>query len=181
MAVDPMVLKTVKRMFSSGLDEAAVKSALDDLGLSKAEQDEIMVAAGKKAKPVPKPTPAAAARPKAEEVEGLGEYPSILEEEEKDHIAEKTAEKVKKHLEQKEAMDSLRETTAQVAIQEQGRQLGEVREKIDRGVPLQAGLEKRIYNIESELKGLKAESKALQDLLKKILETNRDILLKIKK
>ena len=181
MAVDPMVLKTVKRMFASGLDESAVRSALDDLGLSKAEQDEIIASAtGKKARP--KPAPAAkAAPPKAEEVEGLGEFPGILEDEEKEVIAEKAAQKVKRHLEEKEAMDSLRETTSQVAMQEQGRKLGEVHDELRKGVPLQAGVERRIYNIEAELKGLKAENRALQSLLKQILETNRNILLKMKK
>jgi hypothetical protein len=168
MAVDPMVLKTVKRMFASGLDEAAVESALADLGLSKTEQDEIMAAAGRKPKP-------AASAPKVEEVEGAGDFPSILEEEEKEIIADKTAKKVKKHLEEKEAMDSLRETTAQVAIEEQGRRIGEVKEKLARGVPLQAGLEKRIYLMEAELKTIKAQNNALQSLLKKILDANRSI------
>lgn len=175
MAVDPMVLKTVKRMFSSGLDEAAVKSALADLGLSKAEQEELLAAAGRKPK---KP---AEAPPEAEEVAGAGEFPSILEEEEKEHIAEKTADKVKRHLEEKAAMDSLRETTSQVALEEQGKRIGEVSERLAKGVPLQAGLEKRIYSMESELKAIKAQNKALQDLLKKILDANRDILLKMKK
>jgi hypothetical protein len=116
-----------------------------------------------------------------EEVEGAGDFPSILEEEEKEIIADKTAKKVKKHLEEKEAMDSLRETTAQVAIEEQGRRIGEVKEKLARGVPLQAGLEKRIYLMEAELKTIKAQNNALQSLLKKILDANRSILLKIKK
>jgi chaperonin cofactor prefoldin len=172
MAVDETILRTVKRMFRSGLSEEAVRSALDDLGLSKAEQDELIQAV--KGKPAPKPTPAPAAEPE----EAEEEVPSVFAEEEEERIAEKTADKVKAHLEEKEAVDALRETTAQVALDEQSTKLDEIREDLRKPVETVEG---RLKAIELQIKTLRAENKAIQSLLKKILETDRDVLLRLKK
>ncbi len=150
--VDAALLETVKKMFASGLDEEAVRSALEDLGLSKAEQDELIAAA--KGKEVPK------------------------EEVPVEKIAEKTAEKVKEHIAEHEEVAALRETTALAELGAQKAEIGEVKEAIAK---IPASLEKNILELKKDIDELKAASNAIQTLLKKILETNRNILLKLKK
>ncbi|RLG70847.1 MAG: hypothetical protein DRO04_01030 [Candidatus Iainarchaeum archaeon] len=149
--VDPALLETVKKMFASGLDEDAVRSALEDLGLSKKEQDELIAAALQK-------------KPPAEEISA-------------EKIAEKTAEKVKEHIAEHEAVAAVRETTALAEIEAQKTEIGEVKEAV---ASIPAALEAKISELKKDIEELKAASNAIQTLLKKILETNRSILLKLK-
>ncbi len=167
-----VVLQTVKRMYSSGIDDETVKSTLKDIGLTETEIIGIM----NEAKGV-----------KAEEEPAEEEKPAVDADEE---IAAKAAGRIKKHLEAERAERELRETTAKIEAAEHQESLGEIhktveelRERIATSPAVPAGavgkidlIDKRISSLEKEVVEIKAATNALQSLLKKILSTDREIL-----
>lgn len=174
-----VILDTVKKMLASGIDEETIKATLGDVGLSPEEADDLILKASALKQPARKPV----------------EEPETPSEE----IARKTAERVKEHLaapkeelervaaelgitaeEQKAALE---EHAGRLEGIEEG--LGEVKEVITR---MPGTMDERIKDIEvkiSELdyavKDLKALSQAMQEVLKKILDTNRNVLLELQR
>lgn len=179
-----VVLQTIKRMYSSGVDDETVRETLSDIGMGKAEAEELMREA--------KSTPAAADRPAPSgQQEPYEPYEPTLEEVQ-EMIAEKAAQKIKEHLEGRRAEEVLNETASGLEREEHaemlgelGRKVEELNRKIDRPQPTVVVSEssaelkqlmKKMDAVEEEIAQLKAASSANQSLLKKILEANRKII-----
>jgi len=171
-----VVMATVKKMYDSGIDDATVKSTLKDIGLSDEEMQGIMAEAKGGAPLAEAPPAPEAAAPAPESAAEAPQTPEI-----KQDIAS-----------MKEDHD-LAHTTAQAQMDEHTQTLGEVHQKVDdlsqridvtpaSGDVLQRleAMDNKINTIESQLAEIKGATDALQSLLKKILETNRKVLLKKK-
>lgn len=178
-----VVLQTVKGMLEAGIDEEMIRDTLTDSGFSKAEiEDVISEASGKK--------PLSAAKPQA----GKPTFASTIESPH-EVLAQKTAEKVKEHIADFHEESALRDTMTHAALEEHGAKLEEVHKKVEElhekieDFPKAAAslpdaakkIESKLNKFEKDLGELKAANSALQDLLKKILETNRELLIKLEK
>ena len=151
-----VVQETVKRMVDSGIDSETIRQTLADIGLSEAEIQRALSQAG---------APASA--------QAAGR-------------AEPSPEKVRDSLLEDAEDADLRETTTHAALEEQGLRLDELHDKMDSlhekvSSPSlsQAALDARLNQFEKDLGEIKAVTRALQDLLKKILETNRETLARL--
>ncbi len=161
--VDPQVVQeTVKRMLDSGIEVETIRQTLADIGLSDAEIQRALSQAGSSTS---SSVPEGAADAEAE-------TPS--------------AEQVRDSLLDDRDEQELKETTAHAVLAEQGFKLDSLHGKMDAlqgqvakpSLSVQA-FEARITQFEKDLGEIKASSRALQDLLKKILEVNRDILVRL--
>ncbi len=160
--VDAQVIQeTVKRMVDSGIDADTIRQTLADIGLSDAEIQRALSQAG---------APAAAAAGAASAAEA----------------DEPSPESVRDSLLEDREDEELREVTAHSALEDHGFKLDSLHDKVDAlhqklaSPSLAAGaFEARLTQFERDLGEVKAATKALQDLLKKILETNRDILVRL--
>ena len=110
-------------------------------------------------------------------------------------IAQRTAQKVKAHLDDRMEEQELHHASTRAEIEEHGtriqglhRSLDALHTKVDLApqMPLQtisqiSVIEKRINQIEKELGEISANTNALSSLMKKIIETEREILNELKK
>lgn len=183
-----VALETVKRMLSSGIDDLTIRETLSDTGVSDKDADSIISEAKGE-----QPAEAESAPEQEQEKPKLDEKEQWLAE----HTAEKTAEKVKNHIDEARTETELRETTAHAAIEEHGKKLddlhskvAEVHERVSVAPFTSASspkptdlapLHKRFDVLEREIGEAKANTLALQDLLKKILSSNREILMDLQK
>ena len=165
-----IVEQTIKKMKDSGIDDDAIKQTLHDVGLGDGE-----IAQYFKEGAVSKDTNAA--KPEYEE------------------ITEKTAEKVKKHLEEKSEEQALREETLHAAqdahaqkLDETHETLSSVHEKVESIARASSPaltlselqeLNKRISTLEEQLSEIKSISKATKSVMEKVLEANRKTLAKL--
>lgn len=160
MVNEKVVLDTIKRMRGSGVDEETIKSTLADVGLKPDEIDTYL-----------KKEAAGTAEPEAAEP------------------AEPSAQEIKEEMAAQAEAQELRDTTTHAALAEHGEKLAEVAEKVD-GVEKKvaelpekatpsAMLEKRVAQIEADLKETKALAGALKTILEKVLETDRQVLTKL--
>lgn len=194
MVSKEVVLETIKKMYASGIDDSVVKSTLKDVGLSETEMEQIMA----EAKGIQPPQPAAEAAEKekivAAEEKALEEpTEQIIEpvvKPEHEMVAEATAEKVKAHLDEARSEQDMRQTAAHAVIEEHREKLEEVHKKVGEigariGTSPLIGseaaekinsIDKKINVLEKEIGEVKANTIALQSLLKKILEANRKII-----
>lgn len=211
-----VILDTVKKMFSSGIDEDTIRATLKDIGLVDAQIDEVL----EEARGIPKVEKRVeiAERIKAAEetereketIAPAFEKPKTILERpfpEKpfegvklhEEIAAKTAEKIKEHLE--ESTEEIGRTGAELgvlaeeqraALEEHKERLAGVEGKVDElHKKLEVFPEKleesslmakdAISQIQSDITSLKAMNQALQSILQKILDTNREILLELQR
>ena len=209
-----IVMGTIKRMHDAGIDNETVKSSLIDIGLSDSEISGYMVEAGLE-------EPRAAAQRKEEAslneepsealpeegaVEKGGEDASSDElsddslgdelslEEEHDMIADKTAEKLRPHLDSLRQEQGMRDTSYRLDSDEHRERLSSIDSKLDdisSTAPRQEhiaeltarikALEEITFAMQKDLGEVKAATTALQSLLTKILDTDRQTLIAISK
>lgn len=148
MVEKQVILETIKKMLSSGLNDKVVISTLKDAGLSEQEAESYL-----------------------QEAKGISVEEEVPEEHEK--IAERTAQKIKNHLDEQKSLGDLAQTTTHAALQEHGERLEAIKKKIE-GIPQAPAnfnlLSKKLSSIEAQLKEVKAQSLATQELLKKVLQ-----------
>ncbi|MBI4052680.1 MAG: hypothetical protein HY394_01450 [Candidatus Diapherotrites archaeon] len=210
-----VVLETIKRMRDSGLDNADIAKTLRDIGISDNEVEEYLLEledsyAGKK------PKPAKAGEGDAQSAEGRGgerqgeerdseaeegdaeggagdEVQGQAEDDDNDiDIAEKTALRVKEHLDRRLEEDAMQDAELQNRLDSHSEKLEAMHENVQdihgkiasiASGPSNRDLEKRLADInerlsalEAQVNDLKALSTASKALLAKILETDRRIL-----
>jgi chromosome segregation ATPase len=165
-----VVIDTIKRMHSNGIDEKTIKVTLKGIGLTEEEINDYL-----------------------DEVLGIDEE---KEEENPEHelIAKKAVEKFKPELDKLKQENGLNLTHSQIEREEHSQKLDEMHSKMDelnKKVSPKAfnsgeiigkinALEKKLNEIEKNTVETKAASSALQNLMQKILSTERDILLELK-
>lgn len=230
-----VVLQTVKRMYSSGVDDDTVISTLKDIGISDEEIKSVIAEAKgikqeQKPTPPPQPTgvapkPAGAAAEAAEDIgeeykggaeeEGEEEYEetagankeepaqerkeSLLKEKpsyvsgnplppEQETIAKRAAEHVNENLKSAQDEAALRDNAIHATIEEHSEKLDKLSKgiaQIQKGGPgaiaTDSSLNKKLNELQKDIGEVKAATSALQDLLKKILSTNRSILIRLEK
>src|SRR3989338_7456693 len=202
MVSNDVVMQTVKRMISSGVDDNTVRVTLRGIGLSDAEIDNIMAQAKgitpKEEKEVRKsPADSIPEYSKNKENDSEEGADEDLEEDDSDsddeyaEDLEETPEAMGKRLDQVSQEQSAQHTTTHDILEEHGDKLGDVHksinelhDKFDSSPKLSSesigklnALDKRISWLEKEVAETKANTIALQELLQKILETNRKTLL----
>lgn len=201
-----IVLDTVKRMHSSGVDDNTIRSTLRDIGLSEGDIEGYLreVKGISEQKPAEKePRDELFEGDSKEEDQGIeeespqdeGEMEFFQEDEkeEQDSLAEKTVQKIKEHLDDHFSSRELSDASALNAIEEHGQKVGEMHKKIDELhekisestvspelFPKINAIEKKLVDLEKQLVDIKASQNALSSLLAKILETNKSILNKKK-
>jgi hypothetical protein len=168
-----VVLETIRKMHSSGIEDSVIEATLKDIGLSEEETGRYIA-----------------------EVKGTVTQPTAVSLPAEQHkaIAERTAEKIKAHLDEEREERELRDTGQHAAIEEQHRRLEDVDQKMgtlhERVEALATPankelndklsvLEGRVSGLERQLADLKAISSATKDLMEKVLEVNRKILNKL--
>jgi DNA-binding transcriptional MerR regulator len=167
-----VVLETIKKMSSSGIDESVIITTLKDIGIKEDEIKQYLAEAKGGSAP---------STPKSVEADS-------------EKIAEKTVEKVKQHLSDEKDQRELRETTRDAALEEQHAKLRDVEQNVNQlhekissvGAPANKDLdqklsilEHRISGIEKKIADLKAVNMATKDLMEKVLEVNKKILNKL--
>lgn len=176
-----IILDTVKKMLATGIDEETIKATLTDIGLSDEEINDILLKAKAPVWAVKKTIEAKPFVSQAEE------------------IARKTAERVKEHW--AEPKEELERVAVELGITAEEQKaaleahagkledieagLGEVKEAVSR---MPETMDERIKDIEFKVneldsitKDVKALSQAMQEILKKVLDTNRSILLELQR
>jgi hypothetical protein len=173
-----VVLKTIKKMISSGINEDAISSSLKNLGLGEGQIQELLSEAKTQMQ---------------EKVKGESE--EIVPQ--SDEIARKTSQRVQEHLSEKAEADLLRETSTSIQLDEHGDMLQRLEDKIDSlgekfASPNESAfdstlvkkvelLDKKLKELEKDLKDVNARTEAVHSLMKKVLDTDREILTKISK
>jgi len=200
-----VVLETIKKMRASGLDNADIAKTLRDIGIPDNEIEEFLLELEDSGAPMPKPQTTGETEERGvsgedgeeagdESLEGEG-----LETDAQDggsdadlDLAEKTALRVKEHLDRRLEEDALQDSELQNRLDSHSEKLDSVHDnvqtlhgKIDSlsGGPSNrdlskslAGIEERLSALEAQVNDLKALSTASKSLLSKILETDRRIL-----
>jgi uncharacterized protein YukE len=164
MVEKSVILKTIKKMLNSGISESVIKSTLKEVGVSEEEVNELLAEAKSEKKPV---------------------------------IEKRVLKEVDKESMEREAQE-LRETTTHLKMEEHSAALEELNEKMDsiqRRLSVMASKEfdgselnekmdsinLSLKEIKKELSEMKSLSSALHSLLKKVLETDREVLTDLKK
>ncbi|MFH0714538.1 MAG: hypothetical protein V1847_02565 [Candidatus Diapherotrites archaeon] len=161
---EALLLETVQKMLSSGISEEVIRSTLKELGVSDAETNSAI----SKAKRAPSPATRTSDAPLHEQ------------------IADRAVEKIQKHLDEKADLSSIADSSTEIALQSHGEKLedvqssvSELHEKIDalpgseESAESLNALEERVKQVQKDLKELKAQSAATQELLKKVLQALR--------
>lgn len=179
-----VVLETIKKMHDSGIEQTVIENTLKNIGLSDDEISSYMAEITDEKTPKPRTVPAIVV------TEDVPENDDI------EKIATRTAEKVKEHIAEKADADELRETTAHAALIEHKDKLDEVHSsvnnlhtKVDSFAVPDAdallievkNLAQRISTFEKKLSDIKAMTSATKSIMEKILDTDRNILTKLKK
>lgn len=196
MANTDLFIDTVKRMVDAGLEEKAILAALDDLGLTEDEKKDLLAkVTGKSEEKTSEPKKSKLVKEKVESKSKPSIQSSIeLFEEHHEKIAEKTSQKIKEHLDEREAYRDFQDSSAHIAIDKQSELIEElvssmktlqkdlevVSKKTVSSSPLNVDeLISKMNELEAKISTLKAEHAALQTLLKQILDVNRQILTKL--
>ncbi|MBN2127137.1 MAG: hypothetical protein JW703_01960 [Candidatus Diapherotrites archaeon] len=171
MVQKSIVIDTIKKMHSNGIDDETIKVTLKGIGLSDEEIDDYM-----------------------DEVLGTEEESEEEENPEHELIAEKAMKKIRPEFDKVKEEQGLTSTHAQIAMEDHSRKLDEMHSKVDElnkkvspktfdsseVIGKINALEKKLTEIEKNVIETKAANSALQNLMQKILSTERDILLEMK-
>jgi len=176
MINEQVINDTIKRMLDSGIDDATIISTLTDIGISQGDAQR-MVASVKQG------FSGASSAPSSSQVAGPSPSSNISDE----LAAQKqSVDFVKTELETRSQMDALNQGAVHNVLDMHGQKLDEVSQKVDEvrqtlsGAPLSAGsdpmLATKLSELEAKVDDINAGVTALREVLKKILETDRQIL-----
>ncbi len=200
MVSKEIVMGTVKRMADAGIDKETIKSTLRDIGLTDSEIGAYLQEAGLEAAA---PTAQASSELTPEQVPAEQYLDDELDgpldgadlpEDQHEAIAQKTADKLAGQIESLNNEQGMKDAANRLDIEEHKQKLGEIGTKLESvsasmpkhehvgelSVRIKA-LEELVSDLQNDLSEVKAITGALQSLLKKILETNRQILLNTSK
>ena len=179
-----VVLETIKKMHDSGIEQTVIENTLKNIGLSNEEISSYIAEVTGVKPAVPKQVPKIVATE------------AVPEDDDAEKIATRTAEKVKEHISEKADADELKETTTHAALIEHKDKLDEVHtsvndlhSKVD-SFPIPdsdsllievKNLAQRVSTFEKKLSDIKAMTSATKSIMEKILDTDREILTKLKK
>jgi septal ring factor EnvC (AmiA/AmiB activator) len=159
MINEQVMMDTVNRLIGAGIDDPTIISTLTDAGLSQDEAFSVL----QKARAPPSPAPASAplAAP----------------------IAAEDVQLLKNQVEAQAEQHDLHQTVTQNTLNmheqkldEVTKQVEEVKQSVAQTAPTDPGLAFKVSQLEEKLEDVSAVSKANNDLLRKILETNQKIL-----
>ena len=215
MVRNEIILGTIKKMFSSGVDDDTVKSTLKDIGLNDSEIDSYIEEAKGRPKPqsVQKPAMQSVqavsgearekAKPIAEEEpedsesdaadEGYDEGADEGQDIDETDVAED--ENLRGDLNDFKESQELGHSATHMALEGHSELLDELSKKLDvlssmleaspslspETVKKIGSVDARLSSLEREMTEVKALAIALQDILKKILDTDRQILNRLEK
>lgn len=174
-----LAIQTIKKMLNAGMDDDVIESTFADVGLAREEvRGLIKEAKGLKKRPavrVAEPEPAP--EEEGEEEEAAVEEPEAVEEPSAEPVEEPSLPSRLQLEESLGQLENLNENLESVK-----RQLSVLSQReLDT-----SGLEQRLSSIEAELSGLRKDiseiralNAALQSLLKKLLETEREKISRI--
>lgn len=184
-----VVLDTVKKMLSQGIEESVVESTLADIGMGLAEINEVMAEA-KGIKP-------RLQAQKQETKNAAGARSASEEGKEAEEELEGTGEEEAEARNENPAIDQgLVNSSVHVAVETQGKQLeginqnvSQLHEKLDSYSQASAeqismrltAIEKKIDELSASVSDSRALNSALQDLMQKILDANRRMLAELGK
>ncbi len=199
---ESVIIDTIKKMKSSGLEDEIIISTLEDIGITGEKARQLLqkalgvpqaeTASEEKAAGEAKPLEEKPEAELAEAIKQIKEMPTekIVEKPEHEIIAEKTAEKVKEHLDETKLEHDLHHTTMHTALAQQTAMLEEIHKSLKEGkeakVSAPKTLEERIVQMQVDIEKIKedlAEAKAAavatKELMNKVLEVCRKILLRL--
>jgi hypothetical protein len=216
MVSKELIMGTIKKMFSSGVDDETVRNTLKDIGLSDSEIS-AYIAEAKGTKPV-QASPSKSAQenvmqqerqelkeePEESEAASSGEEASSDEESDEDYADDDYGEvesssgmeeRIRADVQDTRDVHELGHSATHLALEDHSETLDEIQKKIDAlsskldlapSLPTDTikkinSLDAKVTSIEKELMEVKALSNALQDILKKVLDTDRQVLNKLEK
>ena len=157
---------TVKRMLASNIDEETIISTLADIGIEDAKAKEIIANVKGGVAPAQEPT---------------GSIPPA------DNTTDQKVETMQNELATQGEKSELHETATHNILNEHGNKLDKMNKKVDdvhkvvsSPVQTDSSFSVRIAEVEKKLDDVSAQTTALLDLMKKILETDRQILTELK-
>lgn len=183
MVSSQVVIETVKRMANSGIDDATIRMTLKGIDLSDKEIDDILSSVKTGKMPMPQSDPA-----EEEPQEDEGED---IEDGEEEAPHGEISREINAVSQEQQALH----TTTHQILEEHGdklgevhRAVGEINEKVSTPPQFSAdaiarisALDNRISSLEKEISETKANTIALQQLLSRVLEANREIILELQK
>lgn len=198
MVSSNVVMETVKRMVSSGVDDETIRVTLQGINLSDDEISKVI----NQAKGISPQAKTASVQevettPQLEEQdhEELAETERELRSEDVPEPVGPTPSELRNRLDSLSGEQAAQHTTTHNLMEEHSQKVDEVKKSVvDLQKQIQAtptlsqsavtqvsGLDKRISGLEKQIAETKANTIALQDLLKKILDTNKKTLLELQK
>ena len=203
MVNEKVVLDTIKKMKQSGLDDQIIKNTLLDIGLGEQEASSFLEQVSGK---LVKKTESVSVDGEnvstvglsnggvgsGQENEDLSFEDDVQDDEivtdEHEQIAEKTAQKVKQHIDSQAQELEFHQTRTNVSLDEHKNTLDEIHSKVDsmhsdfssnESVKTIKVIEKEIQMLKKDLSETKALQMATKELMEKILEANRKLLNKL--
>ena len=189
-----VVMQSVKKMLDSGLSVDVIISTLEDIGLSEEEAGRVVSEAqegkggqGSRSQP--------GGRESVDVERENTDRPLELHE----RIAEATSRRLSEQLREQQDLSELTHTAATVAIESHSNKIDDVQRNVERlhesfqdlqsravvASPELVGkvnaLQAQLTALSSDVSDVKALTKALQTVLKKVLETDRDVLANLQK
>jgi len=193
MVSSEVVMQTVKRMVDSDIDDETIKNTLRDINIS---EDEITIllnqAKGIPASRVPQiPTQV---KPVQKEPEESEEIEESEEEPEENANTYESQEKYIPDSNERNTEQSAQHVTTHNMLEEHGEKIENVRDSVSQlherigaatlspeTIGKLTALDERITSLEKEVADTKAIANAVKGLLEKILETDKKVLLEVKK
>jgi len=211
MVSKELIMGTIKKMFSSGVDDETVRNTLKDIGLSDSEVS-AYIAEAKGTRPAQSSTQRviqeeAPRQSEEEESDELGsdEADAGTDEAEEgeiggegfdeEEVSSGMEDRVRGDIQGVRDVHEMGHTATHAALEDHSEMLEELQRKLDRisskldmapsispeTVKKINALDSKITLIEKELLEVKALTTALQDILKKVLDTDREVLNRLEK
>ena len=215
MVSKELIMGTIKKMFSSGVDDETVRNTLKDIGLSDSEisayiseakggrpvqevqskgmQEKVMQ---KSQEEVQREEDAGESEEESPEVESSSEEGGYGDEDSEEGDSESGLEdRLRDEVQGVRDVHELGHSATHMALEDHSEMLDDIQKKIDvlyakidsspsispETIKKINSLDAKITSIEKELLEVKALSNALQDILKKVLDTDREVLNRLEK
>ena len=165
MVSEQIVNDTVKRMLASNIDEETIVSTLADIGIDGAKAKEIVANVRNGVAPVQEPTKT---------------IPPV------DNTTEQKVETMQNELAAQGEKTELHETATHTMLNDHAEKLDEMNKKVDKvhkvvsSPNIDASIKVRLEELEKKTIEINAQTTAMMEVMKKILEANRSILTELK-